>query len=170
MTRVVVASLLGLLSVPVLAQTPDPQASTPLLTLEVTPIGNGYTATVCGRVEGQRPICVQVFNPEALTPVTPDPVWPPDPVIDPVPTPAPTSDQPAPSPDGTSGLVIVDADHHTWTMQAPDGVPLRDGVAMPGYGGASYRWQAGTVYLVTTAGTWYAWVTDAWVQRLPELP
>lgn len=161
MRTLLLACLLCLLSVPVAAQQSAPE---PFVTLAVTPTATGYSAEVCGRLPGKPPVCVAVTVPEALTPdqIVPEP----EPQPDPEPVPPPTL--PPTSPDGTRALSIVDADHHVWTIQAPDGVPLRDGVSMPGYGVASYCFDAGTVYIVTTADSWYAWSGTAWMPGRPR--
>lgn len=85
----------------------------------------------------------------------------------PVPAPAPGGSV-LPSPEGTQGPTLVDSAHQTWTIRTLDGAPLRDGVPMGGgYGVTAYRWQDGTVYVLTTAGTWYAWVNEQWTPRTP---
>lgn len=93
-----------------------------------------------------------------MPPTTPPPAPTPTP---PSPTPTPTPTTPGtPSPDGSKGTSIVDAQGAKWTIGA-NLATLRDGAHMGGGQGSEYKYLASVVYTLGTDKNWYKWA-GAW--------
>ena len=97
----------------------------------------------------------------AGAPAVPEPIPQPIPLPEPTPT-TPTPLPSQPSPDGTKGTIVVDAQGGAWTLEPGTKRTLRDGKNMGGGQGTEYKYLSAVVYVHGLDDNWYVWRNSSW--------